>query len=574
MPIPGTTTVGGPVAPSSEIDTYAAHSEQWGRGGYRTVADYTERDAITPERRKEGQLVHVLSDDSWWELDAGLTNGNWIIPSFAIAANGAVSLERNGYPTRWFRPSANTNAARFAALQDAMSVADDNLSVTAIVTLMFGQFGIPSGTSIADFAPTNAVIIFGPESSVLYENENDATQDSRVYPGEVRYGRNFGVSTDAADNQPRIQAALFSMPSRPEALYRPLKYPDLKTRTGVLYLEEATCDILDSIWITAYQSIIGVGGRESVLALGAGFAPDGGPEKFAIETACWLPAFTTPGVPSDPGLQTGANFSFDVRIINVQIANQDYGNTMASAVRYGSGQGGELKLVTSAMGMRGVYMLGNTCHVQVHHLGIADTPGGPDIIVQKGPHLSGDGIYNCQFTMISEERLNDYPVADHFDYTIGGSTVPLACVMFYASRNLRFINAAGESNGNYMYLKSCHGCRIGHIDHAAAEISGHGDCLLRLDNCINTGFDVILTRYFEKAYISTGFGASSLGDPASTFFMCGPYNTTGDTFIARAGDPTTSDVPANSCRDVLNTTSGIAKRWLNNGGTLQSITYT
>lgn len=106
-----------------------------------------------------------------------------------------------------------------------------------------------------------------------------------------------------------------------------------------------------------------------------------------------------------------------------------------------------------------------------------------------------------------------------------------------------------------------------------AGIIGHGGYVVWFDGCINSGFDNILCKYFEDAYKATGFGASRLGVAASTFFPAGPFNTTGDTFISIAGDPTTSHVPANCSRDVLNTSTGIAKRWLNNGGVLQSIAY-
>lgn len=482
--------------------------------------------------------------------------------------SGVVMLRRGGMDTRYFSPSANTNAARRTALQAAMAVAATDLAVDAQVTLLYGQFAVDAGEPITSYAPANAVIVFGPGSSVLYADEEDAQADHRMFPGQVRYAKNFGAGTDVADNQPRFQAALFSMPPRSEPVYQPTKYPDLQTRTGVLYLEETTYDILDSIWITGYQSIIGETGRESVIALPDGFAPDAGDEKFGIETACYKPG----GGGGDPELQTGSNFSFSIRLLNLQIANESRTNTKASGIRYGCGQGGEIKVITSAMGSRGIVLLGNTCHITVHHLGVADA-SLVDPIIQTGPHLSGVGVYGCRFTTVSEERLNDYLVADHLDYTIGGSTVPLACIMFASSRNLRFESCAGESNGNYMYLKACHGTKIGNIDHQAAETLGHGGYLVWFDGCINAGFESVRCRYFEDAYKATGFGESRLGVAASDNFPAGPFNTTGDTFIAIAGAPTVNHVPANCSRDILDTGTGIAERWINNGGVLQSIPY-
>jgi len=63
----------GGISPTSPLDTYASHFEDFGYGGYRTVADIAERDAITPARRKGGMLVNVLSDGKKYELDGDLT---------------------------------------------------------------------------------------------------------------------------------------------------------------------------------------------------------------------------------------------------------------------------------------------------------------------------------------------------------------------------------------------------------------------------------------------------------------------------------------------------------------------
>jgi len=629
--IPGSTTVGGFVAPSDTADTYPSHTEEYGRGGYRSVpnlaarnaitqdrrsagmlvyqrdtgdwwqlgpglsnadweepdfpggggtqpqnylikADITERNAIPAPDRKAGLLVHTLSDSGWWELGAGLSNSDWFPAGFLRKSTlGAVLLQRGNYDPQWFYATADTNAARTVALKAAMTVAATDLAVKAAVTLMYGQFAVNSGEPITSYAPTNAVIVFGPESSVLYANEVDAASDPRMYPGEVRYARNFGAASTVADNQPRFQAALFSMPSTGAPVYQPAEYPTMQTRRGILYLEGDTHTIKKSIWITGYQHIIGLTGRKFVIGLGEGFAPEAGDEKFGIETACWLPGG---GAPFPPGEQQGANFSFDIHILNITIANQHVLNTKASGLRYGCGQGGKLDVNTSSMGMRGIYMLTGTSHIPVYQWGIANSNPNPALrIEQRGPHLSGDGVFNCQF-FISEEFLNNFPVADHLQYTIGGVTVPLACVMFNASPNLRFPNCAGESNGNYMYFKSCHGTKIGQISHIASNVSGNGGCVVRFDNCINAGFESILCGYFEYAYIANSIGASYREALNSPFFPYGPFNTTGDTFIAIAGNPTTSHVPANSSRDVLNTLTGVASRWINNGGTLQSVAYT
>lgn len=59
MTQPGTVGVTGPVAPKNSAEKYPAHDSQWGKGGYREVADIAARDAIPSERQRVGMLVWV-----------------------------------------------------------------------------------------------------------------------------------------------------------------------------------------------------------------------------------------------------------------------------------------------------------------------------------------------------------------------------------------------------------------------------------------------------------------------------------------------------------------------------------
>jgi hypothetical protein len=47
------------------------------KGGYRSVADITARDAIAVNLRKVGMTVRTESTAETWVLGAGLTNGDW-----------------------------------------------------------------------------------------------------------------------------------------------------------------------------------------------------------------------------------------------------------------------------------------------------------------------------------------------------------------------------------------------------------------------------------------------------------------------------------------------------------------
>ena len=66
------TNIAAPVVPFADTDSYATHDETYGRGGYRSVADIDERDAIPLQRRKAGMLVRVLSEKVTYELGEDL----------------------------------------------------------------------------------------------------------------------------------------------------------------------------------------------------------------------------------------------------------------------------------------------------------------------------------------------------------------------------------------------------------------------------------------------------------------------------------------------------------------------
>jgi hypothetical protein len=77
MAIPNTVPITGPIAPTAVGDTYPSHLAEYGKGGYRTVADTTERDAIPAARREEGMQVYVIAGGGiTYQLASDLTTWN------------------------------------------------------------------------------------------------------------------------------------------------------------------------------------------------------------------------------------------------------------------------------------------------------------------------------------------------------------------------------------------------------------------------------------------------------------------------------------------------------------------
>ena len=66
------TNVIGPVVPFDTTDVHPSHEAKYGKGGFRTVADTAERDAIPSARREAGMLVYVVDGGLVYQLGSDL----------------------------------------------------------------------------------------------------------------------------------------------------------------------------------------------------------------------------------------------------------------------------------------------------------------------------------------------------------------------------------------------------------------------------------------------------------------------------------------------------------------------
>ncbi len=178
--IPDSVTVTGFVAPTDSADTFPSHTEEWGRGGYRTVADITERNGIPAGRRKEGMKVFVVSNGTEYTLGSGLLDADWVV---------------------------SKSGTRVVPLWSDLSA--------------IAAAGIPNGTAFRVLG--RAAVGDGGEGNYWYDSSSSIT----VIPGLVitpasgggRFLREYGLHIDPArdmgadnngsdDAQPIIQAAI------------------------------------------------------------------------------------------------------------------------------------------------------------------------------------------------------------------------------------------------------------------------------------------------------------------------------------------------------------------------------
>ena len=70
MAIPGTTTIQAYIAPNDERSSGFTHTEEWNRGGYRSVATEEElATLLTTKRASKGMLVNVLATNTIKRLE-------------------------------------------------------------------------------------------------------------------------------------------------------------------------------------------------------------------------------------------------------------------------------------------------------------------------------------------------------------------------------------------------------------------------------------------------------------------------------------------------------------------------
>ena len=75
------TNVIAPVVPFDTADAYPSHVATYGKGGYRSVANISERDGIPALRREAGMLVWVTAVQKEYRLEQNLTTWTEVVTS-------------------------------------------------------------------------------------------------------------------------------------------------------------------------------------------------------------------------------------------------------------------------------------------------------------------------------------------------------------------------------------------------------------------------------------------------------------------------------------------------------------
>ena len=82
--IRGTTGVSATIAPASDTSKFPATSEQWHKGGFKSFANITERDAMLPSYRKDGMHCYIVETSEYFRWSEAIND--WVR---VILAQGA-----------------------------------------------------------------------------------------------------------------------------------------------------------------------------------------------------------------------------------------------------------------------------------------------------------------------------------------------------------------------------------------------------------------------------------------------------------------------------------------------------
>jgi hypothetical protein len=84
------TNVAAPVVPFSTADVHPSHEAAYGKGGYRSVANATQRNAIPAARREAGMLVYVQDTGVIFQLAPDLSS--WVSLSLGSGPAGSLAV--------------------------------------------------------------------------------------------------------------------------------------------------------------------------------------------------------------------------------------------------------------------------------------------------------------------------------------------------------------------------------------------------------------------------------------------------------------------------------------------------
>jgi hypothetical protein len=211
--ISGAVNVTGTIAPTDTQDVYATHDSTYGKGGYREVPDLNARDSITIDRRSDGMLVYVQSEDKIYKLENGIENSDWI--EFQIDAY-AVNYDNS--------ETELTSTNLQDAVDEVANVAHAFATKTVDYTLSGGTTGTATVTN-GDTVEIDTTVNYAENDFSVGPTTKTSTQHSFV-TGKYNIAKpesivEVGIGTDALNKRNAFEvssAGAVSAPAMTDAM--------------------------------------------------------------------------------------------------------------------------------------------------------------------------------------------------------------------------------------------------------------------------------------------------------------------------------------------------------------------
>lgn len=167
---PGGVAITGYIAPTSTLDVYATHKAKFGQGGYRSVQTIEERDLIEQDRREDGMIAYVISENKEYKLIGGILNNHWVYQP-KTDYELAVSKGYIGTVEQWLKSLRGIDGK--SAYELAVIKGYTGTEIEWIASLK-GLIG-PSGLSAYQIAKNNGFV--GTEAEWIEKLNNVLTED-------------------------------------------------------------------------------------------------------------------------------------------------------------------------------------------------------------------------------------------------------------------------------------------------------------------------------------------------------------------------------------------------------------
>ena len=212
-----------PVVPFSTADVHPSHLALYGKGGLRTVADVTERDAIPAARRESGMLVYVTSLAAYQQLGSDLTTWS----SFSSGGGGGATgptgpAGSSGAASTVTGPTGSAGSASTVTGPTGATGAGGSAGAASTVSGPTGSTG-PTGATSAYSLPTASDSVLGGikigsglsiDGSGVVTAAGGSTDASTLTSGTLPDARlsnsivsAMGMSASVVDVVPRLHCA-------------------------------------------------------------------------------------------------------------------------------------------------------------------------------------------------------------------------------------------------------------------------------------------------------------------------------------------------------------------------------